>query len=66
MLSVIVTVVIVLLIVGICLWLLGFLPVDPQIHQIIRGVIIIGAVIYVLVALLSLVTHHSLLPLYRP
>lgn len=50
MLALLVSIVVALLIAGIALWLIGLLPLDPTIHTLIRGAVIICAVIYVLYA----------------
>ncbi len=46
--TLIVTIIVVLLIAGIAIWLLSFLPIDAKIGALIRGLIIIFAVLYVI------------------
>ncbi len=58
MLSIFITLIVVLIVVGLVLWILGFLPLDPTIQQIIRGLVIILAVLYVLFTLLPLARGH--------
>jgi hypothetical protein len=43
-----ITIVVVLIVVGILLWLVNMIPMDPAIHTIIRVVIIIAVVIWLL------------------
>lgn len=43
-----VSLVIVLIVVGVLLWAIAFLPIDTAIMQLIRAVVVIFAVLYVL------------------
>ncbi len=49
--SVLITIVVVLILVGLALWAIDSLPLDPTIKRIIHVLVIIGAVLYVLSAL---------------
>jgi hypothetical protein len=51
MLELLVTIIVVLLIAGIAIWLLSFLTLDAKIMQLIRGLIIIFAVLFVILTL---------------
>ena len=44
----IITILIVLIVVGILLWLVDMIPMDPAIHTIIRVVVIIAVVLWLL------------------
>ena len=55
MLQALITIVIVLIIAGLIIWLVeGFLPIDVRFKQLIRVVVIVGAVLYVIFLLLQL------------
>lgn len=58
--SVLITVIVVLVVAGVAVWLLSFLPMDAQIARLVRGVVIIVAVLYVLTTLWQ--HRGSLLP----
>lgn len=53
-----------LIILGVVLWLLSFLPIDGTIKQIIQGLAIIIIVIFVLLWLLGLFGHTTF-PAFR-
>ena len=51
MLALLVSIIVVLIIAGVAIWLLSFLNIDAQIQQLIRGLIIIFAVLFVILKL---------------
>ncbi len=57
MLSLLITVVVVLLIVGVALWLLDFINMDGTIKRLIHGLVILVAVLWILFALLAAFGH---------
>jgi len=52
----IIAIVLTLIVVGILLWLVGFIPMDGRILQIIRGVVILFVVIWLVQAIFPGVT----------
>lgn len=58
MLTLLVTIIVVLIIAGLAIWLLSFLPLDAKIAQLIRGLIIVCAVLYVIYALWQVARPH--------
>jgi len=52
--EILISVVIALIIVGVCLWLLELLPIDTTIKTIIRGIIILVVVLWLLGLLLGI------------
>lgn len=51
MLTLLVSIIVVLIIAGVAIWLLSFLNIDAQIQQLIRGLIILFAVLFVILKL---------------
>jgi hypothetical protein len=45
-----VSLIVVLILVGLALWAVGMLPIDPAIMNVIRVVVVVAAVLYVLAA----------------
>jgi hypothetical protein len=58
--SLVISIVIGLIIVGFALWLVKFLPLDPPIKTIITGVVIFAVVLWILDALLSFFGYGGL------
>lgn len=51
MLTLLVSIIVVLIVAGVAIWLLSFVNIDAKIQQLIRGLIILFAVLYVIVQL---------------
>lgn len=51
MLSLLVTIIIALIIAGVAIWLLSFINLDAKIQQLIRGLILLFAVLFVILEL---------------
>jgi hypothetical protein len=45
-----VSLIVVLILIGLALWAVGMLPIDPAIMNVIRAVVVVLAVLYVLAA----------------
>jgi hypothetical protein len=58
--SFLISVVIGLVIIGLILWLVGMLPIDAKIKQIINVIVVVFIVIWLITMLLPLVGYHGL------
>lgn len=55
-----ISIIVMLIIVGLALWLVGFLPLDDTIKQIIKGVVIVFVILYLLSMFVPSLAHAHL------